>query len=457
MNHPAEEPTARLARHGYLFLRPQYTIRDSLYGSVPLLPAAYKTLDTRLFQRLKHLKQLGPAYLVYPGATHTRFSHSVGVYHLARLALQHLTAQADIEPEVGRATLAAALLHDIGHFPFSHVLDDLSMHGKRLSHTELGVDLVQSDGELQSVLRDDWEVNSALVLDIMSGTPNPRIPRFLYTLTDGPMDVDKLDYLNRDSHHSGAPYGRIEVQRLIECLAVDPTTGELVITEPGVGTVESVVFAKYLMFRYVYWHHTSRIAGAMINRAVLDCLLALGVTELSVRHPLVHRVCMATDATLGEELRSMLHEANVAEPPALDLLQRVDDRRLYKRALVIPCAQVPEEDARFRHSLAKRERESELAAAISAGLSESSPLDSSSVLIDVPPVAKFAVDVSGVLVDDGGRSHVVPWEGSSQASYLTAETVAGMERSLRSVLYLCDTHRDDGEAVRQALGEAARG
>ena len=108
-SEPSEQPAsvpsasfARLDKHGYLFAHQSYTIRDALYGSVPLLPAAYKTLDTRYFQRLKHLKQLGPSYLVYPGATHTRFSHSIGVYHLTRLALQHLTTQADFEPEVGR-------------------------------------------------------------------------------------------------------------------------------------------------------------------------------------------------------------------------------------------------------------------------------------------------------------------------------------------------------------------
>src|SRR5207249_8162031 len=114
-----------------------YSIRDSIYGSIPISEAAYATLDTQAFQRLKHIKQVGPVYLVYPGATHTRFSHCIGVYHLARLALRHLVSIADIQPEDGRVTLAAAMLHDIGHFPLSHLIDELSINKPSLYHTEL--------------------------------------------------------------------------------------------------------------------------------------------------------------------------------------------------------------------------------------------------------------------------------------------------------------------------------
>ncbi len=287
----ASSPRRSLDRHAYLFAPAPHSVRDAIYGSVPLSHAAFATLDTAAFQRLKHIKQVGPVFLVYPGATHTRFGHSIGVYHLTRLALQHLTTLADIEPEIGRATLAAALLHDIGHFPYSHVMDEIVVDGNRLSHLELTVDFIETEGELRGVLEEAWEVDPGLVVDLLTGRPNSRIPRFLYTLIDGPMDMDKLDYLNRDAHHTGVPYGRVEVQRLIDFLAVDPDTADLLITEAGVGTVESVIFAKYLMFRYVYWHHTARIAGAMINRAVLDCLLALGLARrLSVREPRGRRV-----------------------------------------------------------------------------------------------------------------------------------------------------------------------
>ena len=442
-------------RHDYLFDRTPYSVRDAIYGSIPLSPAAYATLDTRLFQRLKHLKQVGPVYLVYPGATHTRFSHSIGVYHLVRLALQHLAALADFEPEVGRATLAAALLHDIGHFPYSHVMDEISMDGQRLSHSQLSVVLIDADPELRAVLTDHWEVDPGLLIDILSGRENHRVPRFLYTLLDGPMDMDKLDYLNRDAHHSGVPYGQVEVQRLIDFLAVDPDSADLLITETGVGTVESVIFAKYLMFRYVYWHHAARIAGAMINRAVLDCFLALGITQLSVAHPLIQRICLSTDATLEPTLRRILAEAHLSPPPSLELLARVEERRLYKRAYSVPCAEAPGLDSRYRDALARRAKEVELALAIGATLPPGAPpVSDCAVLIDVPPTAKFAADVRGIAIESGGEGRrTVSWEAALGASYLSETRVAAMEQSIRTMLYLCDTHRPDGERLREALGQ----
>ena len=442
-----------LDRHSYLFARTPYSIRDAIYGSIPLSAAVYNTLDTRLFQRLKHLKQMGPVYLVYPGATHTRFSHCIGVYHLVRLALQHLTTLVDIDPEVGRATLAAALLHDLGHFPNSHVLDDLSIAGQSLSHLQLSVSLIESDEEMRSVLHNHWEVDPRLVTDILARRENPRIPKFLYTLIDGPMDMDKLDYLNRDAHHTGVPYGKVEVQRLIDFLAVDPASGELVITEAGVGTVESVIFAKYLMFRYVYWHHTARIAGAMYNRAVLDCLLALGVTELSITDARVRRVCLSTDATIAQTLRMLLDEASVPSPPSLVLLERVEDRLLYKRAVSIPCSDANGRDERYRDSLVRRNKEAELARVLSATLGAgATAVRNFDVLIDIPPVAKFAADIRGIALEDEHEGpSIVSWEHPRRHSYLSATTVASMEQSIRHMLYLCDTQGPNGGALRQAL------
>ena len=447
-------PRRSLDRHAYLFAPAPHTVRDAIYGSVPLSHAAFATLDTAAFQRLRHIKQVGPVFLVYPGATHTRFGHSIGVYHLTRLALQHLTGLADIEPEIGRATLAAALLHDIGHFPYSHVMDEIVVNGSRLSHLELTVELIDTDAELRQVLEGAWEVAPQLVVDLLIGRPNPLIPRFLYTLIDGPMDMDKLDYLNRDAHHTGVPYGRVEVQRLIDFLAVAPGTGDLVITEAGVGTVESVIFAKYLMFRYVYWHHTARIAGAMINRAVLDCLLALGnVEHLSVNDPVLRRVCAATDATLESTLRDLLREAGAAPPPALDLLSRVERRSLFKRAQTVACAVTPLLDECFREALPRRQREAELASLVRDELPVGSPpFFDSDVLIDLPPGAKFAADIRGIALESPDQPlRVVSWEDSPSASYLTTATVAAMEQSLRSALVVCDTHRADGELIRMAL------
>lgn len=414
------------------------------------MAAAYRTLDTRLMQRLGHIRQVPPAHLVYPGATHTRFSHSIGVYHLVRLALQHLTAVAAIDPEAVRATLAAGMLHDLGHFPYSHLMEEITFNGTRLHHGELSVSLIEGDAELQQVLSDDWGVDVALVTGLLSGRTDPRLPLFLHSLVDSHMDMDKLDYLNRDAHHAGVPYGRVEVQRLIASLRVDPDSGHLVMTEDGVGTVESVVFAKYLMFRYVYWHHAARIASAMFNRAVADSLRALGFARLSVQEPRLRRLCLATDATLEVCLRELLQEAGVHPPPSLELLGRTEQRRLYKRAVTIPCSSLPELDLQLRDSDRKRDYEAAIARRVSAALGEGAPpLRDFDVLIDIPPTAKFEVDFAGVILSNGGA--IVPWGKAPQPSYLSHEAVGAIETSLRFVQVVYNADRPDADRIRDVL------
>lgn len=441
-----------VARHDYLFAPTRYGVRDAVYGSVPLLPGAYATLDTRPMQRLHHIRQVPPAQLVYPGATHTRFSHSIGVYHLVRLALQHLTALADLEPEVGRAALAAGMLHDLGHLPNSHLMEEIAFSGTRLHHGELSVHLIATDPELRRVLAEGWDVDVALVTALLTGAEHPRIPPFVYRLVDGPMDMDKLDYLNRDAHHAGVPYGRVEVQRLIESLRVDPQSGRLVVAEEGIGTVESVVFAKYLMFRYVYWHHTARIASAMFNTAVADSLMALGVTALSVHHPLLARLALATDTTLEATLQGLLVEAGAAPPASFGLLARTEDRRLYKRVLTVPCTALAGVDALLRDTHLKRRLEGLLAEALTqAGLHLGAPLANHEVLVDVPPTAKFAIDFAGVQLD-GDESRLVPWAEGPQPSYLNHAAVTTMESSIRFLQVVADPTRVDIRRSQAAAG-----
>ncbi len=439
-----------LARHSYLFESGPYSIRDAIYGSIPLSHAAYATMDTQAFQRLKHIKQVGPVYLVYPGATHTRFSHCIGVYHLARLALRHLASIADIQPEDGRATLAAAMLHDVGHFPLSHLIDELNINNTFLNHAELSADLIKSDAELRKVLENEWEVDPDLVASMVLGQPSGKTPRFLFTLLDGPTDIDKLDYLNRDAHHAGVPYGRVEVERLIEFLAVDPTTEELVIMENGIGTVESVIFAKYLMFRYIYWHHTARIATAMINRAVLDVLLALGIEQLSIADPRLRRLCLSTDATLEDTLRLLLQEASMDEPQSFPLIKRVDQRRLYKRGVSIPCAEAPSLDKRYKDAKLRRHAELEIAANLRSHLG-TEDIEDFDILIHVPPSAKFAADIRGVYVPDNDGHNIFDWESAPSPSYFTKDAVADMEHRLRNIMYICNVDTTYGRDIQRAL------
>src|SRR5690606_14475915 len=172
-------------------------VRDSLYDLVPLSTEAARILSTPVFQRLEGIQQLGFVSRVWPGARHTRFEHSLGVMHLMTLALAHLTERgAAIDDETARAGVAAALLHDIGHYPFSHAIEELGP--PILSHEEVGRRVIEGS-EVAAVLTEHWRVDPGRVADLID--PRGELPpgdRLLRGLLSGALDVDKLDYLPRD-------------------------------------------------------------------------------------------------------------------------------------------------------------------------------------------------------------------------------------------------------------------
>ena len=254
-------------------------------GDVPFTPRVRALVDTPALQRLRHVSQLGVASRVYPGATHTRFEHTLGVYGNAVRCLRSL---ATVEAFAGRATahdaemfLAAALLHDVGHWPFCHPMEDLKLPDVP-DHEHRAAARFAPGTPAGDVLERDWGVEPAEVADFLTGDGATDSPArgLLRGLLDGPIDVDKMDYLERDSLHAGVPYGRnFDKDRLIASLTVHPRfaegnrldgTGGLALTTKGRTAAELLVFARYVMFAEVYWHHTVRAATAMLLRAVYD-------------------------------------------------------------------------------------------------------------------------------------------------------------------------------------------
>lgn len=250
------------------------TIRDPLWDTIRIDPTARRIIDSPAFQRLRYIRQLGHAHLVYPGANHTRFDHAVGVYHLARRALRVLGERDDLS-QVDSADCAAvpfaALLHDIGHYPFSHALEELE--AERIpGHHEALVGRFLVEGDVAAALADVAPDAAARIEALIRGvSDNP-----LQGLVSGSLDLDKIEYLKRDALFCGVPYGEVDVDRLLHALAVltDPATGrvELGVHEKGVAALESLLFAKYQMFRNVYWHHAVRAATVLYKRVVSDAL-----------------------------------------------------------------------------------------------------------------------------------------------------------------------------------------
>jgi len=301
-------------------------VRDPLWNNIHLDREALAVVDTPAVQRLRYVRQLGHAFLVYPGATHTRFEHALGAYHLARRALTQLAESgASIAPADAQRIRLAALLHDIGHYPFSHALEEAGLPAHEgLAQRHL------ADGPLAAALAElGVAADSLLALIRGPGAARPHEP--LAGLVAGSLDVDKLDYLSRDAAMCGVPYGVIDVDRLLASLTLAagrdgrPTVA---VHEKGLAALESLLFAKYQMYRNVYWHHAVRSATVMFKRLVRRAL--------ADGHLRVDDVAVATDDGLLQELQGR-------DPTGLARALR--ERRLAKRAVDVPATDLPDATA----------------------------------------------------------------------------------------------------------------
>ena len=237
---------------------------------VPITPRVRQIIDSREFRRLARVSQLGLVSLVYPAAHHSRFEHALGTYRLALLYIKRLSHDerfaSSITCEDAELFLVSALLHDLGHWPFCHPIEDIRLPSVP-SH-ELFANSFLLEGEVADALRDDWQINPRDIVALLSGKPSTRRGRILSSMLSGPLDIDKLDYLARDSLHAGVPYGRnFDTQRLIGSLCLNQAGDTLAITDKGKTAAEMMVFARYVMFSEVYWHHAVRAATAMLQRA----------------------------------------------------------------------------------------------------------------------------------------------------------------------------------------------
>lgn len=245
---------------------------------VPLTDRVARLLDTAALRRLSRISQLGLVQMVYPGAVHSRLEHSLGVYRNALLVLRNLTLGSgpggSLTSRAAEAFLLAALLHDAGHWPFCHAIEDMQLPGLR--RHELRVAELVGGGEIAAALAADWAADGDDVMSLLTGQRVGRSEmaaesiELLASCLSGPIDVDKLDYLVRDSLHAGVPYGRhFDSARLVGAMTVDPRQPRLAITDKGRTAAEMMVFARYVMFSEVYWHHAVRSATAMLQRSVL--------------------------------------------------------------------------------------------------------------------------------------------------------------------------------------------
>jgi HD superfamily phosphohydrolase len=340
------------------------TIKDSVHDHIEVGGVARDLLDTPAVQRLRNVVQLGTASLVYPSANHTRFEHSLGVYHLACEALDHLGVQG----QNAKRVKAAALLHDVGHGPFSHNLEALTHRRTGKYHDD--VHELFERGEIGAVLR-SHDLSPVAVADLVAGDGK------YGQIVSGELDVDRMDYLVRDAHHTGVPYGTIDHGRLVRELTFD-AGDDLVLDEGNVQTAESLLVARALMIPTIYDHHVTRISKVLLRRAGERLLESTTIDAQELRR--------MDDPAFLVSLRN--------EPATVEYARRFDERDLPKRALWAELEDTPEDLLSLDHADV-RGFEMEIA--------ERAGVDDRDVILDVPGEPSMTESSTRVLVNGEAR------------------------------------------------------
>lgn len=368
--------------------------------------------------KLTKIRQLGPSYLVYPGATHTRLNHSIGVFHLAKRMI-HKIVLSPASPALTlcgvKSFLSAALLHDLGHFPYTHSLKELSLQeheqlaATAITGTDLGIHLREAIGADPDMV--------ACIIDedrAISGMDSARRSEIkLYrSILSGALDPDKLDYLNRDAYFCGVPYGLQDVDFVIDQLEPLPDY-RLALRPEGIQAVETILFSKYLMYRAVYWHKTVRVATAMIKKG-----LYMSLRDGHIRAEDLY------DLDDESFVRAMSESAS----PAGTLVHDVSMRKLHKVLHEMPYDD-DNDGIRALTDLEKRtEFETELAHRLSGKLG--AHVDEADIVIDIPERVSFEVDMPI------SNSHGVMTFPDS-ASVFTEDVIREFTATLRRVRVMC--------------------
>ena len=388
-------------------------IHDSVHGGVRLDGVFLELAEVPELQRLHSIHQLGLAYLVYPGANHTRFEHSLGAFAIAKRVCSAL----QLDSEEARLLECAALLHDVGHLPFSHTLEFVLHDQFGIDHAEIsrrlirGEDTVLSESDKRILGRyttlpdalEKHDINPKEVAALLEGAPRVSSQRtlgrhkqqmhfnekrYLPQLVNGPVDVDQLDYLKRDAHYTGVAYGVIDLDRLVETLQI--FNGDLVIDRGGLSAVEGMLVARALMFSSVYFHKTVRISELMLAKAVEN----LGEKQIADIHSMTDSTLLSYLVTRGGHFEEMA--------------TLIKYRRLFKKAYAVGAASLDSDEWRLVDSLGsvKSRRKAEADIARRAGVPEEH------VILDVPSselaISEPRISLTDVRILDDGRVRMLP-------------------------------------------------
>ena len=377
--------TATATKLSSLYTNYNISIRDPLWKDIHISEGIKGIYLTPLVQKLGRIKQLGPTFHLYPGAVHTRLDHSLGVYHISYTILTNLLKQAlsrgeeSILSEEGMRTfLCASLLHDIGHFPFAHSLKELPLR----SHEAIAASLIEQDGQLRDAIIRNGCDPSLVAAIIDESLPNTDMEiEFYRSLLSGTLDPDKLDYLNRDAFFCGVPYGMQDVSYITDKLLV--YNGKPALPLSAAGSVEHLLFSKYLMYKNVYWHAKVRSATAMIKKALL-CSLQEGVLTHDELYVLDDEQFFMLPDTLGYKPLTLFSQVRDNNMLSCRYEEDFDENRLLDRSASSLQNRMEIED-RLWHELSS-----------TYGYKD---LESHQVIVDIPEPILFESDIPLILKD----------------------------------------------------------
>ncbi|MCR5731868.1 MAG: HD domain-containing protein [Sphaerochaetaceae bacterium] len=354
-----------------------HAYRDPLWKNIPLDDGMKNIIMTKQMQKLDRIRQNGPTCHIYPGAVHTRLSHSLGVYRIGReLLLGLLTRQVCPFTVKGeRSFLAACLLHDIGHFPYAHSLKEIKIR----EHEEIAAEQILNDKELSEAI-DNAGADKEMVASIIDKTRDADSETEIYrNFLSGALDPDKLDYLNRDAFFAGVPYGIQDNDHILSSVILHD--GRLALPYSNYQSLENILFSKYLMYKNVYWHKGTRSATAMIKKALLSAL---------------------REGVLKKEELIMLDDFQFQgledrEYPPFSLIRDVANSRLFKASYTKQW----EKDGELEKAAGNIENRFEAEDKIYMHLKKDYPqLERHEVIIDIPEPISFEADVS-IIMEDG--------------------------------------------------------
>jgi uncharacterized protein len=404
-------------------------IRDILHDRVPLGEPELALLSCPAFLRLERIQQLGFVSRIWPGARHARYEHSLGVFHLARLAVDRLRLEAcgsDIDDADARTLCAAALLHDIGHYPFSHAIEELGP--PVIPHEEVGRRVICAE-PVSSILGVHWDVDPERVAAIVAPGSRqlPAVDKLLRGILSGSLDVDKLDYLPRDAMGCGVPYGGVDTTRLIDSLRIATPPGEpgqrIVIDAKGVSPLHSLINARQEMFDNVYWHHTNRACMVMLLRAVQEALIAGSISGETLTE--------LDDASLLAALAAPEMPVETRR-----LVAGLQQRHIHKRAVEFSsnATSLYEHLTLLFHDPVQR-RSIELGMAERLSDRIGKPVSPEAILIDVPKPEKWRTDVWVQFERPPvGFSTLMPWR---EVVGLTDDDFKRFEERRRLIRIVC--------------------